>query len=205
MRTRHAALPRPASKREEREERERVVLLAARSLVDRMRQLYRELERMTDAPISMHRALTAIGERPGIQASHLAAALGMNRPAASQVISAMVDRDWIERVRPAADQRAVQLFPTAIGLKVLKATAGRAVATLQRSVRELRDADLQRLEIALPVLLSRLPDRTSSDAGSRAQARKQFPRPTSRAGANPSPMPARRSPRIPAARQASPH
>ena len=88
-----------------RGERERRVLLAARSLVDRMRQLYRELEQMTDAPISMHRALNAIGEYPGIQASQLATALGMQRPAVSQIVNGMVERGWIEREAPAGDRR----------------------------------------------------------------------------------------------------
>jgi DNA-binding MarR family transcriptional regulator len=127
-----------------------------------MRQLYRELEQMTDAPISMHRALNAIGEHPGIQASQLATALGMQRPAVSQIVNGMVERGWIERVRPTSDQRAVQLFPTAVGHQVLRATAGRAVATLQRSVRSLEDGNLEHLAIALPALLSALPDRSTS-------------------------------------------
>lgn len=201
MRTRHDTAPRPASIRQDRE---RIVLLAARSLVDRMRRLYRELEQMTGAPISMHRALTAIGEHPGIQASHLAVALGMNRPAVSQVVTAMVERGWIERIRPASDQRAVQLFPTSIGLKVLKATAGRAVATLQRSVRELDDVDLHRLELALPALLSSLPDQPSHDAGVRTSSRLQPTRKTSHGGTTPSTAPARQSRKSPGARPALP-
>ena len=48
-------------------------LLSARALVDRMRKFYRELERMTDAPITVHSALACIGEEPGIPASRLAA------------------------------------------------------------------------------------------------------------------------------------
>lgn len=37
-------------------------LLATRTLVDRMRSLYRNLERLTGAPVAFHRALTCTGD-----------------------------------------------------------------------------------------------------------------------------------------------
>jgi hypothetical protein len=40
---------------------------------------------------------------------------------------------------------------------MLKLTAGRAVGILQRSVRALPDADVERLAIALPLLVQQLP------------------------------------------------
>jgi len=132
-------------------------LLAARMLVDRMRTLYRELERLTGAPIGMHRALNGIGAEPGIQASHLAAMLGMQRPAMSHLLRGMVERGWIERVRAESDQRAVRIYLTAAGQRMLKLTAGRAAGILQRSVRVLGDADVERLAVALPLLVQQLP------------------------------------------------
>src|SRR5688572_28966992 len=111
---------------------ERNALLSARALVDRMRTLYRELERMTDAPITVHRALTCIGEEPGIPASRLATRLGMQRPAVSHVLKGLVARGWIERRRHEGDQRSVQIHATADGQQILRATSRRAVGTLQR-------------------------------------------------------------------------
>jgi DNA-binding MarR family transcriptional regulator len=136
---------------------ERASLLAARTLVDRMRALYRELERMTGAPITMHRALTCIGEEPGITASKLAESLGMQRPAVSHVLRGLTEHGWIERERHAADQRSVRLHVTPRGQLILDATGGRAVGTLQRCVRQLTRAQLAGLTSGLEALLGHLP------------------------------------------------
>ena len=133
-------------------------LLAARALVDRMRTLYRELERMTGAPITLHRALVCIGNQPGLPASELARQLGMQRPAVSQVLKSLATRGWIERRRHQDDQRSVQIHPTAEGSRILGATSGRAVVTLQRAVRTLSSSDLQRLARGLHSLLAKLPE-----------------------------------------------
>jgi DNA-binding MarR family transcriptional regulator len=137
---------------------ERDALLSARSLVDRMRALYRELERATDAPITVHRALACIGEEPGIPASRLAARLGMQRPAVSHVLKGLAARGWIERRRHERDQRSVQIHATADGQQILRATSGRAVGTLQRAVRGMGARQLRQLADGLAALLARLPD-----------------------------------------------
>ncbi len=138
---------------------ERRALLDARALVDRMRSYYQELERLTGAPISVHRALNAIGANPGLQASRLAVTL------ISQVLKGLVDRGWAERVRAREDQRAVRLYLTAGGTRVLKVTAGRAVGRLQRAIKALSDEDLRPLAASLPALLQRLPTRPATKAG----------------------------------------
>jgi DNA-binding MarR family transcriptional regulator len=147
---------------------ERDALLSARALVDRMRALYRELERMTDAPISVHRALACIGEEPGIPASRLATRLGMQRPAVSHLLKGLVARGWIERRRHEGDQRSVQVHPTADGQQILRATSGRAVGTLQRAVRGLSARHLQQLTDGLTALLACLPDAQPSQPPSPA-------------------------------------
>jgi MarR family transcriptional regulator, organic hydroperoxide resistance regulator len=144
---------------------ERDALLSARSLVDRMRTLYRELERMTGAPITVHRALACIGEEPGIPASRLAIRLGMQRPAVSHVLKGLVARGWIERRRHEGDQRSVQIHPTADGQQILRATSGRAVGTLQRAVSGLSTRQLQQLADGLSALLAGLPDAQPSRTG----------------------------------------
>jgi DNA-binding MarR family transcriptional regulator len=146
-------------------------LLAARALVDRMRQLYRELEQLTGAPIGMHRALNVVGAEPGIQASLLAATLGMQRPAVSQLLKGMATRGWIERRRGELDHRSVEIYLTASGQRMLKVTVGRAVGVLQRAMHALGDDDVARLAEALPRLLQRLPaaDSVSRPASARAR------------------------------------
>jgi MarR family transcriptional regulator, organic hydroperoxide resistance regulator len=145
---------------EAREALESKALVAARALVDRMRTLYRELERMTDAPITLHRALVCIGNEPGLTASKLAAMLAMQRPAVSHVLKSLVARGWIERRRSEDDQRAVRVYPTAAGKQLLQATAGRAVGTLQRAVCNLSTRDLERLTEGIEAVLQHLPEPT---------------------------------------------
>lgn len=166
---------------------ERDALLSARALVDRMRTLYRELERATDAPITVHRALACIGEEPGIPASRLATRLGMQRPAVSHVLKRLVARGWIERRRSEGDQRSVQIHATAEGQQIMRATSGRAVGTLQRAVRGMSARQLQQLAGGLAALLSRLPDaqsppeRIPAGNGSRRGINASRPRPGGRA------------------------
>ncbi len=137
---------------------ERQALLAARTLVDRMRDIYRELERMTGAPITMYRALACIGENPGLPASQLATRLGMQRPAVSHVLKGLSERGWIERRRSDGDQRSVRISPTPMGQQILRATGGRAVGTLQRAVHGLSTRQLGQLAGGLESLLALLPE-----------------------------------------------
>jgi DNA-binding MarR family transcriptional regulator len=149
-----------------------------------MRTLYRELERTTDAPITVHRALACIGDEPGIPASRLATRLGMQRPAVSHVLKGLVERGWIERRRHDGDQRSVQIHATADGQQILRATSGRAVGTLQRAVRGLTSGQLQQLKDGLAALLCRLPDPHPRQAPSPAAAtpRRGVPSPRTRLG-----------------------
>jgi len=133
-------------------------LLAARALVDRMRTLYRELEQLTGAPITLHRALVSIANDPGLPASRLAAQLGMQRPAVSQLLRSLAQRGWIERHRSDRDQRAVQITLTAEGRQILQATSGRAVFTLQRAVCSLPPEQLEQLAGSVEMLLAQLPE-----------------------------------------------
>ncbi len=141
---------------------ERRALLAARTLIDDMRTRYRELEQQTGASISMHRALACIANEPGISASQLATALGMKRPAVSHVLKGLAERGWVERLRTAADQRAVQLHLTTPGRQTVQVTAGRAVGALQRAVGHLSDAEVVALETGLAALMRELAAAISS-------------------------------------------
>jgi DNA-binding MarR family transcriptional regulator len=147
---------------ESRIELENRALRAARTLVDRMRTLYRELEQMTGAPIAWHRALVCIANEPGLPASRLASQLGMQRSAVSQLLKNMSSRGWIERRRSLEDQRTVQIHTTAEGRQVLQATAGRAVFTLQRAVCSLPQKELEQLIAGVELLLTHLPQQNGA-------------------------------------------
>jgi DNA-binding MarR family transcriptional regulator len=146
----------PSSGARARSDLENRALLSARALVDRMRSLYRELERKTGAPITQHRALVCIGAEPGITASVLADKLGMQRPAVSHVLRNLEAQGWVERRRSPNDQRSVRIHVTDEGQKLLNATAGSAVGTLQRAVKGIDNDELEQLATGLEALLAQL-------------------------------------------------
>lgn len=139
-----------------RAEVEHSALLLSRTLVDRTRSLYRELERSTGAPVQAHRALVCIADEPGIQSSRLATAMGMQRSAVSHLLKSLSNHGWIERRRGGGDQRSVHLFVTEAGGEVVKATAGRVVGVLQRAVQMLEDGQLEELERSLQALVGHI-------------------------------------------------
>lgn len=163
----------PQPRTVDRRSAERRALLATRELIDYMRARYRELEQLTGAPISMHRALVVIAARPGITASQLAASLGMKRPAVSHVLKGLAKRAWVERVRTTSDQRSVQLFVAPDGQRIIQNTGGKASGRLQRAMQRLSDAEIDGLAIAMTALISHLGAKTpplprrSSQAGKR--------------------------------------
>jgi DNA-binding MarR family transcriptional regulator len=136
-----------------RSEIEHSALLLSRTLVDRTRSLYRELERSTGAPVQAHRALVSIADEPGIQSSRLAVVMGMQRSAVSHLLKSLSAHGWLERRRGGGDQRSVHLFVTEAGNEVVKATAGRVVGVLQRAVQLLDDTQLDELERSLQALI----------------------------------------------------
>jgi DNA-binding MarR family transcriptional regulator len=154
-----------------REALESRALLAARALVDGMRAMYRELEQLTGAPITLHRAMVCIGNEPGLPASRLAERLGMQRPAVSQMLKNLESRGWIERRRDIGDQRTIHIHCTPAGRQILKATAGRAVFTLQRAVCNLPDDDLRKLATGIENLLQELPTMSAPGVPARGKRR----------------------------------
>ncbi|HEY4340309.1 MAG TPA: MarR family transcriptional regulator [Steroidobacteraceae bacterium] len=138
------------------ERRRQAVLLTLRNLVDETRERYRELERNSGAPIAAHRALAHIAASPGITASDLAQELGMRRPAMSQVLKILAERAWIRRHRPQQDQRTVCLEVTAAGEALVRATSGRVVGALRRSVSALSNRELLAAQVGLGALLRHL-------------------------------------------------
>ncbi len=142
---------------DERRELERAGLIAARAFIEDMRSRYRDLEKLTGASISIHRALACVAAQPGISASAVASTLGMKRPALSHILKGLAERGWIERLRAPADHRTVQLHLSVTGKQTVEATAGRAVGTLQRAIGRLSVQEVASLSSGLTALLRELP------------------------------------------------
>ena len=146
----------PVGKLLQRDRQRRDALLAARVVVDQMREQYRALERATGAPITSHRVLAAIAAAPGIGASALAQRLGMNRPAMSQALKSLEERGWISRRRDLGDGRSVQLRLTVAGGQLLRSTVARASGRLDRCIRALSDPELRAATVGLRAIAKHL-------------------------------------------------
>ncbi len=140
----------------QRDRQRREALLAARSVIDQMREQYRALERATGAPIASHRVLAAIAATPGIGASALAQRLGMNRPAMSQALKSLEERGWISRRRDLGDGRSVRLRLTVAGGQLLRSTVARASGRLDRCIRALSDPELRAATVGLRAIARQL-------------------------------------------------
>jgi DNA-binding MarR family transcriptional regulator len=73
------------------------------------------------------------------------------------MLKGLSEHGWIERRRIKADQRAVQLFLTSAGTRIIDATGGRAVGMLQRAVSKLSDVEVDALSSGLAALIRELP------------------------------------------------
>jgi DNA-binding MarR family transcriptional regulator len=149
----------------QRERQRRAALLAARTMIDQMREQYRALERATGAPITSHRVLGAIAATPGIGASALAQRLGMNRPAMSQALKSLEERGWISRRRDLGDGRSVRLRLTVAGGQLLRSTVARASGRLDRCIRALPDPELRAATIGLRAIVGQLLQKTPRRRG----------------------------------------
>lgn len=160
-------------------ERQRRALLAARVLIDRMRVIYGQIERLTDAPVSAQRALACIADDPGIAASQLARVLGIQRSGVSHILKLLVARNWVQRRREADDQRSVQLHLTTSGRRILRLTTVRAAGALRQAVGHLTGAQLKQVDEGLSALNGLLPV-FAADADSRRAAPARCPTPARR-------------------------
>ena len=120
-------------------ERQRRALLAARVLIDRMRVIYGQIERLTDAPVSAQRALACIADDPGIAASQLARVLGIQRSGVSHILKLLVARNWVQRRRE-AEARNHQ--------NALRRKQEKECAALEEKIHEI-EAEIQTLETQL--------------------------------------------------------
>ena len=130
------------------------------------------------------RLLVRLVKEEGVAQARLAELLEIEPISVSRLLDRMEEGGWIERRRHEGDQRSVQIHPTTDGQRILRATSGRAVGTLQRAVRGLSARELNQLASGLAALLGRLPDPHPSpgSAVSAVTARQSTSRLQSRVG-----------------------
>ncbi len=91
-------------------------------------------------------ALSVVAESPGIGVGHLAQAMDIRQPTASNLVRGLVSKGLMRSERSGADRRAVALFVTDEALAVLGRVPGPWAGVLPHALDALDEATLQRLQ-----------------------------------------------------------
>ena len=129
------------------------VLAQFRVVFKSIRRHYQDVERRSGLTGALLWALAEIAARPGDQVGELARALAIHQSTASNLVRRLAARGLIARERRGRDQRAVQLFPTRKGLRVLKAAPQPLIGVLQQALADLPSSSLRALHVQLARLI----------------------------------------------------
>ncbi len=100
--------------------------------------------------------LSVIRDQPGIGVNHLARALDVRQPTASNIVKALHGQGLIEVLKDDRDGRAVRLQVRPEGVRVLRRAPGPFTGVLPEALAGLDPATLARLERDLAVLIRAL-------------------------------------------------
>ena len=129
------------------------VLAQFRVVFKSIRRHYQDVERRSGLTGALLWALAEIAGRPGGQVGELARTLAIHQSTASNLVRRLAARGLIARERHGRDQRAVQLFPTRKGLRVLKSAPQPLIGVLQQALSDLPAANLRALHAQLARLI----------------------------------------------------
>lgn len=138
------------------EARVAAVLAQFRVIFGSARDHSRRIEQQTGISGPALRALATISAQPGIGVTALARALLVRQPTASNIVEELVESGLVRRRRASADQRVVELQPSARAARVLGAAPGPAVGVLPAALSALSPAELAALEAMLAAVINHL-------------------------------------------------
>lgn len=143
---------------ESQEQREAMleVLAQFRVLVRSIREHYRSVEEKASVGGAQLWALSEIAARPDMSVGGLARALAVHISTASNLVGRLEELGLVERKRVSRDQRVVQLAPTALGRRTLKAAPQPTMGLLQQALLDLPPERLKALRRELAEVLARM-------------------------------------------------
>lgn len=130
------------------------VLEQFRIIFKSIRRHYHSVEERAGISGALLWALSQVAAHPGTQVGGLAKALAVHQSTASNLLRRLESHGLLSRRREGKDQRKVQLFPTAKGLRVLKRAPQPLIGVLQQALSDLPPAKLKRLHGQLQVLIA---------------------------------------------------
>ncbi|MES2787515.1 MAG: MarR family winged helix-turn-helix transcriptional regulator [Pseudomonadota bacterium] len=117
---------------------------------------FREVEKKAGLAGAQLWALSVIHQAPGIGVGELANTMDVHQSTASNLLKALLAAGLVKVERIAADRRAVALFTTAAGLKLLKRAPGPFSGVLPQALASLDARTLARLNRDLDKVIQAL-------------------------------------------------
>lgn len=130
------------------------VLEQFRIIVRSVRRHYQAVERRAGLSGAQLWALAELGARPGLKVGELARAMAVHPSTASNLARRLHSLELVRRERRGRDQRHVQLFTTAKGLRVLARAPQPSIGVLQQALSGLPPGRLAELHRALGRVVS---------------------------------------------------
>ncbi len=132
------------------------VLRRFRLVFNAVKTHFREVEKKAGISGAQLWALHVVCEQPGIGVGDLARAMDIHQSTASNLLRSLTEANLVTAVRGDADRRAVQLQPTARGLRVLAKAPGPLTGVLPEALARLDSRTLARLDRDLGKLIDEL-------------------------------------------------
>ena len=140
------------------------VLAQFRVLVRSIREHYRTVEEKASVGGAQLWALSEIAAHPDMSVGDLARRLAVHISTASNLVGRLEELGFVERKRVSRDQRVVQLAPTALGRRTLKAAPQPTMGLLQQALLDLPPERLKALRRELTEVLARMKLRSRKGA-----------------------------------------
>lgn len=132
------------------------VLMQFRMVFGAVRSHFQKVEHAVGLGGAQVWALSVIASQPGMGVGHLAQALNIRQPTASNMLKALQKRGLVTAQKASHDRRALELNPTAAGHALLAQAPGPAAGVLPAALMSLPPDVLHRLEQDLQVLVATL-------------------------------------------------
>jgi len=132
------------------------VLRQFRQVFNSVKTHLQQMERQTGVGGAQVWALSIIHEQPGLGVNDVARALDVRQPTASNLVKSLLRLGCIELRKEGPDRRAVQLYVTPQGRRILRLTPGPFSGVLTGALSRLPRATLKRLDADLQTVIDGL-------------------------------------------------
>jgi DNA-binding MarR family transcriptional regulator len=132
------------------------VLKEFRLIFKSVKRHFQWVEKQTGISGAQLWAMAAVVEQPGIRVTELGKTMAIHQSTTSNLVERLVQADLMRRERSAADQRVVQLYPTAKGTRLVRKAPVSVRGVLLDGLEKLNPKELAVLNASLRTLIDRM-------------------------------------------------